>query len=230
MTDPQAADHATAAVAPCSGARTADDELRARTYGLLSHLLYTPPDRELLASLATVDSAPAEDETLLAAAWRMLSVAARRAAVEELRHEYQSLFIGVGQGEVVPYGSWYQTGFLMEQPLARLRSDLRALGVERDAGVCEPEDHAAALCAVMALIAAEDAAEDAVDAVEQQRVFFERHIAPWMVRFFRDLQQAPSARFYRSVGQLGERFIEVEQQAFAMSTPPARDLRRANPK
>ena len=42
-----------------------------------------------------------------------------------------------------------------------------------------------------------------------------------MGRFFRDLQQAASARFYRAVGQLGEQFIEVETRAFGMSMPAA---------
>ena len=42
-----------------------------------------------------------------------------------------------------------------------------------------------------------------------------------MARFFRDLQQAPSARFYRAVGQLGEQFIGVESQAFRVAIPAA---------
>lgn len=203
---------------------TDEEHLRISTYGLLSQLLYGPPDSELLARLAAIDPEPAGDETLLGAAWRMLASAAARTRPAELADEYQSVFIGIGQGEVVPYGSWYLTGFLMEQPLAKLRSDLRVLGIERQPGVCEPEDHAAALCASMALIAADDAS----GTVARQQTFFERHMAPWLPQFFRDLQQASSARFYRAVGQLGERFIAFEQQAFAMSTPPARAARQAS--
>ena len=52
------------------------------------------------------------------------------------------LFIGVGRGELLPYASYYLTGFLHERPLARLREDLAALGIERAEGVAEPEDHA----------------------------------------------------------------------------------------
>jgi TorA maturation chaperone TorD len=40
-----------------------------------------------------------------------------------------------------------------------------------------------------------------------------------MGRFFRDMQQADAARFYRAVGQLGEQFLEVESQYLAMATP-----------
>jgi TorA maturation chaperone TorD len=43
----------------------------------------------------------------------------------------------------------------------------------------------------------------------------------WLPKFFRDLQQAASARFYRAVGQLGEQFIGVESQAFRVSIPAA---------
>jgi TorA maturation chaperone TorD len=200
-----------------------EEHLRARTYSLLSQLLYGPPDGETLTNLAAIDPEPCAGETLLVAAWRALANAATRAADGELEEEYQSVFIGIGQGEVVPYASWYLTGFLMEQPLAKLRSDLRVLGIEREPGVCEPEDHAAALCATMALLA-----DDASTTIARQHGFFERHVAPWLTRFFRDLQQAPSARFYRAVGQLGERFIELERQAFAMSLPPAPQARQTS--
>jgi TorA maturation chaperone TorD len=147
----------------------------------------------------------------------MLAAAAARSSPESLRDEYLALFIGLGRGEVVPYGSWYLTGFLMEQPLARLRGDLRELGIVRQDDVREPEDHAAALCDAMALMIS--GGEPAPVALQSR--FFAHHMEPWMGRFFRDLQQAPSARFYRAVGQLGEQFMEVETRAFGMTIPAA---------
>ena len=45
-----------------------------------------------------------------------------------------NLFIGLGRGELLPYGSSYLTGFLHERPLARLRADLGPLGIERAEG------------------------------------------------------------------------------------------------
>ena len=167
------------------------------------------------AMLAGIDAVPS-DESLLTASWKMLADAAGRASRESLKDEYLALFVGLGRGEVLPYGSWYLTGFLMEQPLARLRSDLGELGIERQEGVKEPEDHAAALCDVMALLITGD---EPVTVAQQQ--FFARHMEPWMGRFFRDLQQAPSARFYRAVGQLGEQFMDVETRAFGMQIPAA---------
>jgi TorA maturation chaperone TorD len=193
-----------------------DDQVRGNVYALLGHLLSAPPDAEVLESLAAIRPAP-EGESLLAASWQMLGDAATRATPESLRDEHTTLFIGLGRGEVVPYASWYLTGFLMEQPLARLRGDLQELGIERHEGVREPEDHAAALCDAMALLISGD---DPAPVAIQSR-FFARHMEPWMGRFFRDLQQAASARFYRAVGQLGEQFIEVETKAFGMSMPAA---------
>ena len=185
-----------------------EDRLRADAYRALGRLLAAPPDEQTLALFA---EAPVSDESnLLAVAWRMLATSAGRAIAQQVEDEYQALFIGLGRGELVPYASWYLTGFLMERPLAQLRSDMRRLGFERQEGVSEPEDHAAALCEIMALLTGGD------EALETQAQFFNNHIGPWMARFFRDMQQAPSARFYRAVGQLGEQFTITDQRYLEM--------------
>jgi len=102
-----------------------------------------------------------------------------------------------------------RTGFLHERPLAMLRAELADLGIERVEGQSEPEDHAAILCEIMAgLIAGELAAP-----VERQQYFFDRHLAPWIRRFFADLEAAKAAGFYRPVGVIGRVFIEIEAQA-----------------
>ena len=173
-------------------------ELRADTYRLLGNLLAAPPGAETLALFA---GAPVSDEDdLLSVAWRMLAASAARADARE----------------VVPYGSWYLTGFLMEKPLAKLRADLMALGFERRDNVSEPEDHAAALCETMALLA--EGAD--LESLQTQARFFHDHIGPWMARFFREMQAATSARFYRAVGQLGEQFIETDQRYLEMVERP----------
>ena len=132
--------------------------------------------------------------------------------VERVEREYFDLFIGLGRGELMPYGSYYLTGFLHERPLARLRGDLAALGIERAEGEVEPEDHAAILCEIMSGIAAwrfgtPPGADETI---------FENHLAPWIGRFFTDLERAEGAKFYRSVGTLGRIFIDIETEAFAL--------------
>jgi len=182
----------------------ADDAVRANTYALLGALLAGPPRREHLDLLASMDI-PSSDG--LGAAWDALRRAAEYADVEAVDDEYHDLFIGVGRGELIPYGSWYLTGFVMDKPLAVLRSDLAALGFERQDEVKEPEDHAAALLETMALLATSP--EHRIDV---QRRFFDRHVATWMRTFFADLQHADSARFYRAVGQFGDQFMAFETQ------------------
>lgn len=199
-----------------------EDRVRGNVYALLGNLLSAPPDGEMLQLLREVTPEP-DDESLMAASWQMLALAASRSDQENLREEFDALFIGVGRGELVPYGSWYLTGFLMEQPLAKLRGDLRRLGIERQPGVHEPEDHAAALCDTMALLIGADSPAT----LAQQHDFFGQHLEPWLPRFFRDLQKAGSARFYRAVGQLGEQFIALESQAFRVTTPAAGDVTRS---
>jgi TorA maturation chaperone TorD len=181
-----------------------DDAVRANTYGLLGALLATPPRQKLFDLLASIDP-PSTDG--LGAAWSVLKRAAECADVEAVDDEYHDLFVGVGRGELIPYGSWYLTGFVMDKPLAVLRSDLAALGFERQDEVKEPEDHAAALLETMALVAASPA-----HGIDVQRRFFDRHVATWMRTFFADLQSAGSARFYRAVGQFGDRFMVFEMQ------------------
>lgn len=188
-----------------------EDQVRAHTYGLLGALLAGAPAADLLQLLAGVEAASQDKDAAFADAWQQLAIAADRADPGAVAEEYQELFIGLGRGEVVPYGSWYMTGFLMDKPLAVLRGDLAALGFERQEGVSEPEDHAAALCETMAMLVSEGHGHEA------QRRFFDNHMGPWMGKFFRDLDAANSAAFYRAVGQFGEQFMEFESGYLAMT-------------
>jgi TorA maturation chaperone TorD len=143
--------------------------------------------------------------------WRVLQQAAAQATVEAVDDEYHDLFIGISRGELMPYASWYLSGFVMSRPLALLRRDLDAFGIERHPEVREPEDHVSGLCEAMSLII-DSADEIPLDA---QRQFFHVHLARWMPRFFGDLQHAKSARFYVPVGALGDRFLTFETQYLA---------------
>lgn len=182
------------------------DAGRAHQYLLLGSLLSAPPSKKLLGALAKLDG----DETPIGRSHAALAEAADGAVAGAVEREFFDLFIGVGRGEILPYGSYYLTGFLHERPLARLRGDLVALGIERAENNPEPEDNAATLCEIMAGFA------DGRFAVsnEQQRQFFEKHVASWMGRMFADLENAEAAKFYRSVGSLGRLFLEIETEAF----------------
>lgn len=189
-----------------------EDAIRANTYALLANLLVRAPDAEALSLLRRIAAPDAGEDRKMGSAWNALRFAAAQADSVALSDEYFALFIGIGKGELMPYASWYLTGFLMERPLALLRRDLAGLGLQVQDGVHEPEDHAAALCETMSLII--NSGEEIPFSVQQ--AFFRQHLAPWMERFFNDLQTAESARFYRAVGQVGEYFMAIEQQYLAM--------------
>jgi TorA maturation chaperone TorD len=184
--------------------------IRANTYSLLAALFARSPTAKLLDRLLTIFPV-IPDVDSLAHYWRILKLAAEKVSVEELDDEFHSLFIGVGHGEVIPYGSWYLCGRIMDKPLALLRKDLAQLGFEAQPEVREPEDHVAALCETMALMNNKPTIP-----LETQRSFFQTHIGTWVITFFRDLQKAPSARFYKAVGGLGERFMEFERHYFSL--------------
>jgi TorA maturation chaperone TorD len=189
-----------------------DDTMRANMYRLLATLTSAPAAAELLERLRRIAGEGVSGNEDMGTAWRTLGLASAHATVASVDDEYHDLFVGIGRGEIVPYGSWYQTGFLMDRPLAFLRRDLAMLGILRQDGNHEPEDHISALCETMSLMADEDTGF----AINVQRRFLHDHLEPWVGRFFADMQRAKSARFYAAVGQLGERFFDIERRYLEM--------------
>jgi len=190
--------------------QTEEQAHRAGMYSLLGAVLRSAPDQQVLQFIAELEHEADEQGPELPLALQMLALAARHTSVDSARDEYHLLFIGLGRGELVPYGSWYQTGFLMEKPLGQLRADLARLGFERDEQVKEPEDHVAALCEVMALLIQDQTP------LEAQRHFFESHMADWFGTFCDDLAAAESAVFYRSVARFAAAFLAVEKRYLAL--------------
>ena len=186
------------------------DAARVREYALLATLLKRPPDSDLLARLARIHG----DGCALGIAHTALAEAAGTTKADQIKREFFELFIGVGRGELLPYGSYYFSGRLHDRPLAALREHLGWLGIERADIEVEPEDHAALQCEIMAgLIAGRFGTPPGAD-----RELFNDHVAPWMGRFFSDLEQAKSAAFYRRVGTVGRVFVAIEAEAFATAT------------
>jgi TorA maturation chaperone TorD/DNA-binding transcriptional regulator YdaS (Cro superfamily) len=182
------------------------DAGRSHEYELLATLLSSAPSAALLERIAQLN----DDATPLGRAHANLADAASIALASEIEREYFNLFVGLGRGELLPYASYYLSGFLNERPLARLRDDLASLGIERAENNFEPEDHAATLCEIMAGFAA----GRLLASPEAQRTFFEKHVSRWMARLFADMEKAENAKFYRSVGTLGRVFLEIESEAF----------------
>ena len=185
------------------------DQLRAAEYSLLSLLLGKAPDADTLKRVATLKG----DASDLGMAHVELAAAAASADDRVVSKEFFDLFIGLGRGELLPYASYYLTGFLHERPLARVREDLEVLGIERAGISREPEDHIAILLEVMSGLARGDFEAD----FSEQARFFDRHLKPWAARMFADLEISQAAHFYRAVGRAGRVFMELEAEAFALS-------------
>lgn len=206
--EPGAQSQAAGPTAAPPGSDAEANHLRARTWTLLATVLRSTPDAAALESLSRLEAGDRHASgDALSNAWSALAAAAIRTDPTSLDDEFHDLFIGLGRGELVPYGSWYRTGFLMDRPLVHLRRDLQALGFQRQADVREPEDNAAALAEVMALLVDPDRGQDEYT----QQLFFREHVDSWMPTLFADMQTAPSADFYVAVGRLGAAFLDFER-------------------
>ena len=184
------------------------DRARAQEYALLATLLSKSPDTQMIGRLALLRG----DASPLGAAHTALAKAAAKATADSVKIEYFDLFDALGRGGLLPYASYYLTGSLYGRPLARLRETLQSLGIERTEHHSEPEDHAAILCEIMAGVAGGRIPAP----VETQREFFEKHLAPWIGRFFADLERVESADFYARVGAVGRVFVGIETEAFTL--------------
>jgi len=194
----------------CPRSVTDEDRARAQMYRLLSVLLGNPPSGELLRGLAALQG----DDTPVGSASRNLAALAERTSPYDAEREFNSLFIGVSRGELLPYASYYLTGFLNEKPLAELRSDLMARGIKSRAEVKEPEDHIGTLCEIMAGIITGEF--DCDSDLPSQKAFFDAHLTKWAALFFTDLEEAQASVFYAPVGSLGRAFMAVEADAFSI--------------
>jgi len=187
-----------------------EDVLRAGVYDLLAALLARPPARALIDRVAGLEG----DETDLGRGIRALSRVARATSETAAEREFSRLFIGMARGELLPYASYYMTGFLHEKPLALLRADMARRGIERAPNVFEPEDNIASLCEMMAGLILGRFGEP--EPLSGQKDFYASHISPWAGHFFADLEGAKGSVFYAPVGAIGRVFMEIEREAFRM--------------
>lgn len=189
-----------------------EDLLRADLYSMLARFLARPPTGEELSMAANLKGDETEIGQGLAALGKVAGATGEAAA----KREYDALFIGLGRGELLPFASYYLTGFLHEKPLARLRGHMSTLGIERAKDTKEPEDHIATLCDMMAGLIRGTYGEPLP--LDDQHAFFNTHLAPWAGHFFTDLEGAEGSRLYAPIGKIGRAFMEVEIEAFRMET------------
>lgn len=189
----------------------AEDRLRADLYNYLGLMLSGPPDQLLLDQTAGLSG----DDGDLGQAINGLARVAKACKPAKVEAEFNALFIGLGRGELLPYASYYLTGFLNEKPLAALRSDMFTRRITRAPNVYEPEDNIASLMEMMGGMIVGRFGGPA--ALEDQKNFFNKHIAPWAAHFYSDLEAAKNSVLYASLGVVGKSFVEIEREAFRMT-------------
>lgn len=185
-----------------------EEDLRADIYRLICAYLTATVKKEDLQRAAQFSG----DDTPLGRAISKFAKAAGATTEAAADDDFHALFIGLGRGLLVPYASYYLTGFLHEKPLARLRQDMAELGIERVSSVKEPEDHIASVLEIMAGLV--DGSLVGAVPLERQKQFFETHVSSWAPYFFKDLATSGQSEFYSALGEIGEVFMEIEKRAF----------------
>ncbi len=188
-----------------------EDRLRADLYNFLGLLLAAPPDQMLLEQTAGLSG----DDGDLGTAINALAKVANLSKPGTVESEFNKLFIGLGRGELLPYASYYLTGFLNEKPLAALRRDMAVRGMTRAQNVYEPEDNIASLMEMMGALIVGRFGEPA--SLSDQKTFFNKHIGPWAGHFFSDLESAKNSVLYASVGAVGRVFMAIEAEGNRMN-------------
>lgn len=195
-------------------------------YALLVSLFWKEPSGELLHSLSDQISeridASRHLHALLCEGWEELNRFLLETPAEQLTDvvadEYVRLFIGPHGATINAYESFYFTGNLMDRPLAKLRADLKAAGIEKKDDYAEPEDCLAFELEVMRWLIEKQV--QAADPEEEKRWlqlqadFLKQHLLIWAPTCARDMEAAGAACFYRATAKILRGFLEMEVSFF----------------
>ena len=188
-----------------------EDQLRADMYSFIANMIRTEPSQELIDSVKSLSG----DSSSIGSSIKLISKLASTMHISEIQDEYVNLFLGVGRGELLPFASYYLTGFLNDKPLSKLRDDMNKIGVVRVKDVKEPEDHISSLFDIMSGLITGKFGK--VYSIQEQTVFFEKHLNSWVHLLMSDIESAKTAVFYAPIGSLGNEFINIEREAFRMN-------------
>lgn len=176
-----------------------DDKMRAGLYGLLGVVLTEAPDPEQLMQI----SGMRENESELGQAMGALAAVAKASNPSAIAAEYQTLFGAI----LKPVASAHVED--ASAAMNALMAENERLGITGAEGYDEPADHIAALCDTMAgLILSQHNTPLTPD---DNKAFFNAHIAPWAGTFFEKLEGKRTAKFYGPVGALGRAFVASEK-------------------
>ena len=88
------------------------------------------------------------------------------------------------------------------------------MGLERDQGAAEYEDHFSGLCEVMRhliYLGSDDAA------VQKQKTFYMAYLVPCYASFCAAVTASPNTNFYKHVARFTKAFLDVETASFEIA-------------
>jgi TorA maturation chaperone TorD len=194
---------------------SAEDRVRADLYALVARLFAAAPDRAFLDVLGAAPELPEDPEAPLAAPYNALLRASRAMDADAADQEYTDLFIGVGKSEVNLHASHWQSGFMMDKPLAELRAELAELGIARRERTGMLEDHLAVIAETMRMLVAGGEGR-APSPLAVQRRFFDAWVASWAFDCCDAISACPLANYYRRASEFARVFLAIERDSFAM--------------
>ena len=192
-----------------------EDEARANVYGLLASLYERAPDSALLARVGHGERLPDPDSLPFARSYNRLADASVAMDASAARQEYFDLFVGVGKCEVNLHASHWLSGYMMEKPLAELRTDLQRLGIARRSDASLVEDHLALLCETMRMLIVGDGGLRPAP-LGIQHEFFEKHLGEWVFRCCDAISSSQVANYYACVAEWTTAFLAIERDSLAM--------------
>ncbi len=191
-----------------------EEAARADLYGLLARLFASGPDALVLAAIAASEADFGADSPL-AIAWADLQAAARGGDAAAASLEHAETFVGTGRAPVSIYASHYLSDQWKEMTVVELRDRLPQLGLARQAGVSQPEDHLAALLEVMCHLVRRG---NDIEGMASQREFFERYLGAWFEEFCLAVNAQGTLYFYRTAASMLKAFLAIEAEGFKLES------------
>lgn len=126
---------------------------------------------------------------------------------EAVATEFARLFYGIGETTIPMAGSCYANDLRLhcQQPYHDARAFYARHGVARSETLGLPDDHVAIELAFMHELAGTPAA------VDTQREFVERHLAPWIPRFCGEIEKSSRLGSLRLLAQALHKLVEADR-------------------
>jgi len=207
------------------------ERLRGETYKFLSECYYLPSP----ALIEMLDSLEERLGSVCAEACRHVSRMKEELAgatdLDEMKIDYARLFVGPYELLAPPYGSVYldTERRVMGDSTLEARKMYRDVGVDVADAFRDLPDHIAAELEFMHFLIFKEIeaitrcdANRAMDYLEKQQVFLEKHLAAWVPRFVQHVVKSDSTEFYKHLAKATELFINSECNEALAFVPESR--------